>query len=227
MKRRLIPLALFLAACGQNVFLPPLTLTATPAALTLAAGDSARVSVTASSPGAPTAIPVTVDSDASGLLRVTGEADGATLSAPPGTPPGSYSARLHARGRGAQGDTTVQVTVTAATSTGGTSAGGTSSATPDFTVTLTPQNPSVQAGGSVHLAVTVTPQGGFAGKTTLSVSASGMIDVTPDPQGGGFTATATKNAAPGSYLLTATVQGGGLTRAASVTLNVTQGGGQP
>jgi hypothetical protein len=98
----------------------------------------------------------------------------------------------------------------------------------DFTVVATPASSRVDPGGSASYAVTVTPQNGFSGLITLSVSglgagASGSFSP-PSLDGSGtstLTIATTAGAATGGFTLTVGASSGSLTHETTVGLTVT------
>jgi hypothetical protein len=96
---------------------------------------------------------------------------------------------------------------------------------PDFALGATPASQSVTQGGATSYTVTETPQNGFTGSVTLSLSglpAGASASFTPNPTTGTSTLNvSTGTAVAGSYALTITGISGALTHTAGVTLNIT------
>jgi hypothetical protein len=101
-------------------------------------------------------------------------------------------------------------------------------ATPDFTISATPTSQTVTAGGSTTYTASVSPQGGFTGTVSLSVSglpsaATGTLNPTSISGGSGrstLSVTTASTTPTGSYTLTITGNNGSLTHSATVSLVV-------
>jgi hypothetical protein len=101
-------------------------------------------------------------------------------------------------------------------------------ATPDFAISATPASQTVTVGGSTTYTVSVSPQGGFTGTVSLSVSglpngATGTFNPTSIAGGSGsstLSVTTASSTPTGSSTLTITGNNGSLTHSATVTLVV-------
>jgi uncharacterized membrane protein len=118
-------------------------------------------------------------------------------------------------------NTSGNVFLQAATMTGGT-------ITPDFSLAASPAAPSLAAGSTTPVTVTVAALNGFSGAVSLAVSGlpagvTGNFNPASISTSGSSTLTlsATSGAAPGSYPLTVTASSGSLSHTAPLTLNLT------
>jgi hypothetical protein len=99
--------------------------------------------------------------------------------------------------------------------------------TPTFTLTASPTSKTVKRGSSAAYSITVTPQGGFTGVVTFSVTGlpagtSASFSPTSVTTSGTtkMTVATTRSASSGTYSLTVTGQSGSVSSAATVTLSL-------
>ncbi|MGA1999909.1 MAG: Ig-like domain-containing protein [Terriglobales bacterium] len=95
----------------------------------------------------------------------------------------------------------------------------------DFTLAGSPASQTVTPGGPTSYGVTITPNNGFTGQVTLSVTglptgASGSFAPNPATSTSTLSVTTGSNTPPGTYTLTITGISGSLTHTAAVTLVV-------
>src|SRR5271168_128950 len=109
----------------------------------------------------------------------------------------------------------------------------TTSSSPNFTLTASPSSQSITAGSTADYTITVTPQNGFTGTVSLSVSGepSGWTPtLSPASVSGGsgsstLQVATTSSATPGTYTLTVTGTSGTLSQTLSVPLTVNSASG--
>jgi uncharacterized membrane protein len=126
------------------------------------------------------------------------------------TPAGSYTLTI----TGTSGTLTRTTTVTLVVSL-----------PPDFGFGASPSSQTVVQGASTTYNVTITPQNGFSGQATLSVSglptgATGTFSINPATSTSVLTVATSGSSPVGSYPLTITAVSGALTHTANVTLVV-------
>ena len=96
-----------------------------------------------------------------------------------------------------------------------------SSATPDFSVSVSPGSQSVAPGGtSGNYTLTATPSGGFSGTVNWTVTPPAGITASAVSSSGTFKLTAAAGTSPGSYSIPITGTSGSLVHSTSVTLVV-------
>jgi hypothetical protein len=189
--------------------------TTTTVSTTVANGFNSAVALSAS--GVPTGAsatfsPTSIGAPGSGSSTLTLNAGTAAA--------GTYSITVTGTGGGKTHTTPVSFTVT-------------SSASPDFTLAVSPTSLSVATGTNGTATVSTTVAGGF--NSAVALSASGLptgatATFSPTsiaaPGSGSSTLTiATGTAAAGTYNLTLTGTGGGKTHTAALALTITSGGG--
>jgi hypothetical protein len=99
-------------------------------------------------------------------------------------------------------------------------------ASPDYSLSVTPSSQSVARGGTTSYTVTTTELNGFSGSVTLSVSglpnrASGSFNPNPATTSSVLTIATSRPTHPGTYTLTITGTSGGLSHTTTATLQVT------
>jgi IPT/TIG domain len=134
----------------------------------------------------------------------------------------SISAKTPAHAAG-----TVAVVVSNPDGTGATANGAYTYTTPSFTLTSSPTSRSIKRGYSTSFSITVTPQGGFTGAVTFSVSGlaagtSGSFSPTSITTSGTtkLTVATTRSASPGTYKLKVTGQSGSISGSTVVSLTL-------
>ena len=214
------------ALTGSSTETPAFSLSASPTAVSVAAGSSgtstittaisggfnAAVALTAS--GAPAG--VTVSFSPTSIAAPGSGTSTATFAVASTTAPGTYSITVTGTGGGVTHTTTVSLTVT-----GGVSA--------SFTISASPSSITVTRSSSGTSTITTAVSGGFNSAITLSASGQGngeTITFSPSsiaaPGSGQSTMTirAGRNASTGSRTITITATGGGKTQTTTVTLDV-------
>jgi subtilase family serine protease len=214
------------ALTGSSTETPAFTLSASPTAVTVAAGSrgtstittaisggfNAAVALTAS--GAPAG--VTVSFSPTSIAAPGSGTSTATFTVASTTAPGTYSITVTGTGGGLTHTATVSLTVT-----GGVSA--------NFSVSASPTSITVTRGSSGTSTITTAVSGGFNSAITLSASGQGSgqtITFSPSsiaaPGSGKSTMTirAGRNASMGNRTITITATGGGKTQTTTVILDV-------
>jgi len=214
------------ALTGSSTETPAFSLSASPTAVSVAAGSSgtstittaisggfnAAVALTAS--GAPAG--VTVSFSPTSIAAPGSGTSTATFAVASTTAPGTYSITVTGTGGGVTHTATVSLTVT-----GGVSA--------SFTISASPTSITVARGSSGTSTITTVVSGGFNSAISLSASGQGngeTITFSPSsiaaPGSGQSTMTirAGRNASTGSRTITITATGGGKTQTTTVTLDV-------
>lgn len=205
---------------------PDFSLTASPAAISIASGGAATVTVGATSLNgfsgsvavtaqAPPGLTVTPSS----FTLAPGATQNVELRVASGTAPGSLAATFEGTAGGVPAPRTasVQVAVTNA---------------PDFGLTVSPPALRAAAGSSTPVTVLLTPLFGFGGRATLTVSGlpagAAVTPASPTLEPGvpaALTLRLAPSAAPGTYALAfrAAEVGGTLQRTTTVSLEVLPG----
>jgi uncharacterized membrane protein len=199
---------------------PNFMLSASPSSLTVNRGASGASTITITRSGGFTS---------SVALSATGLPSGVTATFnPPSTTGGGSTLTLAASSTAATG----AVNVTINGSGGGLSRSATLSLTvnapppPDFTISASPSNLTVNRGASGASTITITRTGGFTSSVALSASGlpSGVTATfNPTSTTGGssaLTLAASSTAATGMTSITINGSGGGLTRGATLILTV-------
>ncbi|HZU29236.1 MAG TPA: protease pro-enzyme activation domain-containing protein [Bryobacteraceae bacterium] len=138
------------------------TLSAAPTAMSIAAGSSGTTTIAVSRLGGFTG---SIGFSASGLPT------GVTASFNPATTTSASSVlTLKAAATAPQSSATVTITGASGTATGSTTVALTVTPAPSFTLSAAPSTLSIAAGASGTSVITATPQNGFNGKITGSVS---------------------------------------------------------
>jgi cardiolipin synthase len=206
---------------------PSFSLSANPAAVTVADGGTGSSTITATiSGGFSSAISLS----ASGMpAGVTAGFNPATIAAPgsgssaltftagSGAAAGLYSITITGTGGGLTETTSVSLTVTAGS-------------TPNFSLSANPSTPTVAQGGSGNSTITAAISGGF--DSAISLSASGLpsgvtagfnpVEIAAPGSGSSvLTLTVSGSTTTGTYTITVTGSGGGDTNTTSVSLTVT------
>jgi subtilase family serine protease len=214
------------ALTGSTTQTPAFTISASPAAVSVAAGSNGTSTITtAISGGFNSAIALTASGAPSG---VTVSFNPASIAAPgsgtsmvtfavaSATTAGTYSITITGTGGGVTQTATVSLTVT-------------STAPAGFTVSASPASITVARNSSGTATITTAVTGSF--NSTISFSASGQgsaqtVTFNPSsiaaPGSGTSTMTvhAARNASIGSHTITITASGGGVTHTTKVTLNI-------
>jgi subtilase family serine protease len=216
------------ALTGSSTGTQAFTISASPTALSVTAGNSGSSTITTAVSGG---------FDASVVLSASGAPSGVTVSfspstiAAPGsgnstatftvasfTTPGTYSITITGTGGGLTQTTTVSLTVAAA-------------AQPAFTLSASPGSITLKRNTPGSITVTTAVSGGFNANIKLSASGQGGAQtVTFSPStiaapGSGqsiMNITTGRNAAQGTRTITITATGGGITHTTTITLTVTK-----
>ena len=214
------------ALTGSSTQNPSFTLSASPSAISVAAGSSgsstisstisggfnSAVALTAS--GAPSG--VTVGFSPSSIGAPGSGTSSATFTVASTVAAGTYNITITGTGGGVTQTTTVSLTVTSGVTSG-------------LSVSASPGSITVARNSSGSVTVTTTISGGFNSAVSLSASGQGSTAVSFSPSsiaapGSGtskMTISAPRNAQVGSRTITITASGGGKTAQTSITLNVT------
>jgi subtilase family serine protease len=205
---------------------PAFTISASPASVSVVAGNSGTSTITTSvSGGFTSAIGLTASGQPSGVT--VGFSPSSIAS--PGS--GTSTATFTVGSTAAAGTYTITVTGTGGgithTATGSLTV--TKPANAAFTVSVSPSSGSLDQGQSGYAVVTTTVSGGFNSAITLSATGlpSGVIgSFSPNPinaPGSGtsdFTLTVSRTAPTGTHTITITATGGGITHTTTLTFTV-------
>jgi hypothetical protein len=200
-----------LSPCGGADF----SLSASPSSVSAAQGGSGTSTITVTPTGGFTGAVA---------LSISGLPAGATASFSPASTTSTSVLTLGA-GTAAAGSYPLTVTGTSGSLTHTTTVTLTITGAPDFSLSASPSSVSAGQGGSGTTTITVTPQNGFNGSVTLTVTglppgASGSFNPVTTASTSVLTLTS-GTAAAGTYPLTVTGTSGGLTHTTSVTLTIT------
>jgi hypothetical protein len=203
-----------LSQCGGADF----SLSASPAALSLAPGASGTSTITVTPTGG---------FGGAVALSVSGLPAGASASFSPASTTSTSVLTLGA-GTAAAGTYALTVTGTNGALTHTTTVTLTVTGAPDFSLSASPSSVTVAPGGSGSTTITVTPVNGFNGGVALSVSGlPAGASASFSPASTTSTSVLTLNAgtaAAGTYALTVTGTNGALTHTTAVTFVVTAPG---
>lgn len=216
------------ALTGSSTQNPSFTLSASPSALSVAAGSSGSSTITSSvSGGFDSAVALTAAGAPSGVtvgfspssIAAPGSGNStATFTVASTVAAGTYSITITGNGGGVTQTTTVSLTVTSGVTAG-------------LSVSASPTSVTVARSSSGKLTVTTTITGGFNSAVSLSASGQGnnnSVSFSPStiaaPGSGSSTMTVTvgRRATITSHNITITASGGGKTAKTTVTLNVTR-----
>lgn len=216
------------ALTGSSTQNPSFTLSASPSALSVAAGSSGSSTITSSvSGGFDSAVALTAAGAPSGVtvgfspssIAAPGSGNStATFTVASTVAAGTYSITITGNGGGVTQTTTVSLTVTSGVTAG-------------LSVSASPTSITVARSSSGKLTVTTTITGGFNSAVSLSASGQGnnnSVSFSPStiaaPGSGSSTMTVTvgRRATITSHNITITASGGGKTAKTTVTLNVTR-----
>jgi subtilase family serine protease len=214
------------ALTGSTTQTPAFTISASPAAVSVAAGSNGTSTITTAisggfnsaialtASGAPSGVtvsfsPASIAAPGSGTSMVTFAVASATTA-------GTYSITITGTGGGVTQTATVSLTVT-------------STAPAGFTVSASPASITVARNSSGTATITTAVTGSF--NSTISFSASGQgsaqtVTFNPSsiaaPGSGTSTMTvhAARNASIGTHTITITASGGGVTHTTKVTLSI-------
>lgn len=216
------------ALTGSSTQNPSFTLSASPAAISVAAGSSGSSTITSTvangfnsavaltASGAPSG--VTVGISPSSIGAPGSGTSTATFTVASTVAAGTYSITITGTGGGVIQTTTVSLTVTSGVTTG-------------LSVSASPGSITVARSSSGKVTVTTTITGNFNSAVSLSASGEGGNNsvsfspssiAAPGSSTSTMTVTAGKRAAIGSRTITITASGGGKTAKTTVTLNVTR-----
>jgi len=212
-----------IAALAGSSSAPGFSLSASPASLSVAQGNSGTSSITSkvtggfdsaislSASGQPTGVSVTFSP-----TSITGTGSSTmTMTVASTTVAGTYSIKVTGTSGSIVESTTVSLTVTGTT--------------PGFTVGASPTSISVARGSTGTSTITTTVSGGFDSAIRLSASGQGgaqTVTFSPSsiaaPGAGKSTMTVKvgKTARTGNHTITITATGGGVTHTTTVTLDV-------
>jgi uncharacterized membrane protein len=197
---------------GLTVAAPPsFTLSASPASVTVAQGGTGSSTITVTPQNGFNG---TVALAASGLpTGVTASFNGSALT-------------LSASASAATGTSTVTITGTSGSLSSKTTVSLTVTAAPGYTLAASPASVSLAPGGSAPSTITVTPQNGFSGTVTFSVSGlptgvTATFSPTASPKTSSLTFTAAASAAPGSSTVTVSGTSGTVINKTTISVTVT------
>jgi hypothetical protein len=204
---------------------PDFSLAATPTSLSIDRGASGMSTITITRSGGLTGA---VALSASGLpagvtasfnpTSATGNSSALTLAASSTATTGAATVTINGASGGLTHSIPISLTVNAPQ-------------TPDFTLSASPSNLTINQGASGASTITITRSGGFTSAVALSAGGlpSGVTaSFSPTSTTGtssALTLTASSAATPGSATVTITGTGGGLSRITTVALTVAGGGG--
>jgi glycosyl hydrolase family 113 len=199
---------------------PNFTLSSNPSSLTINRGASGTSAITITRSGGFTSgVGLSVTGLPSGVTATfnpastTGGSSALTVTASSAAATGAFNLTINGAGGGLSRSTTLSLTVNAAP-------------TPDFTLSASPSNLTVNRGASGASTITITRAGGFTSAVALSVSglpAGVTATFNPASTAGGssaLTLSASGAAATGITSVTINGSGGGLTRGATLILMV-------
>ncbi len=204
---------------------PGFSLSASPAAVTVAQGNSGGSTITSTVTGGfNAAVSLSASGQPTGVTvgfnptSITGNGTSSmTITVAASTVPGTYTITVTGTSGTTVETTTVKLTVT-----------GTN---PNFTIGAAPTSITIARGASGTVTITTAVSGGFNSAIALSASGQGprqTVTFTPNPiaaPGAGSSAmkiTVGSGAALGNHIITVTGTGGGLTHTTKVTLVVTK-----
>jgi uncharacterized membrane protein len=199
---------------------PNFTLSASPTSLTVNRGASGASTITITrSGGFTSAVSLSATGLPSGVTATfnpapaTGGSSALTLAASSTAATGTVNVTINGSGGGLSRSTTLSLTVNAPPQ-------------PDFTLSASPSNLTINRGASGASTITITRTGGFTNAVALSASGlpSGVTATfNPASTTGGssaLTLAASSTAATGMTSLTINGSGGGLTRSTTLVLTV-------
>jgi subtilase family serine protease len=218
-----------LLAAGSSS--PSFTLSASPSSVTVTQGGTGTSTISVTDVGG---------FSGSVTLAASGLPSGVTASFGTNPTTGTSVLTLTASGTATTGAATVTITGTSGSLTATTSIALTvnSSATPNFSVSASPNSLTITQGSNGTSTITITSTGGFNSATTLSASGlpSGVTatfstnPVTPPANGSAtstLTLTASGTAATGAATVTITGTSGSTTHSATIALTVNASSGTP
>ncbi|MEJ2010230.1 MAG: hypothetical protein P8Z30_19095 [Acidobacteriota bacterium] len=151
---------------------PSFSLSASPASLSLTAGDSGTSSITVTPSGGytgsvtlsvtstlPAGMGITFGTNPVDITGTSAVSSAMTVSTTTSTPAGTYDVTIKGADGSLSSSTVVQVTVSQASSGGG-----------SFTIAASPSSQTVGRNSTANYSVTVTATSGFTGAVNLSVS---------------------------------------------------------
>jgi subtilase family serine protease len=214
------------ALTGSSTQTPAFTISASPAAVSVAAGSNGTSTITTAvsggfdsaiglnASGAPTGVtvgfsPTSIAAPGSGTSTVT-------FAVAAGTAAGTYTITVTGTGGGLTHTATVSLTVTSGVSAG-------------FTISASPTSITVARNASGTATITTAVSGGFNSAISLSASGQGnaqTVTFSPSsiaaPGSGQSTMTVKvgRNGSTGNHTITITATGGGKTEKTTVTLDV-------
>jgi len=184
-------------------------------------------------PGGSTSYTITVNTitgpSQNVALSISGLPSGvsASFNSPSGTPPFTSTLSVTTTPSASPGTLTITVTGIGGGVTHQVSITLTVSASPDFTISVSPASQSVLQGQTVSYSVNVAALNGFNSQVSLSVSGlpSGANGVFSNPSGtpnfaSTLTVTLPGDVATGSFTITVTGNGGGSSHVANLVLTV-------
>jgi hypothetical protein len=199
---------------------PNFTLSANPSSLTINRGASGASAITITRSGGFTSgVALSATGLPSGVTATfnpastTGGSSALTLAASSAAATGAFNVTINGSGGGLSRSTTLRLTVNTAPA-------------PDFTLSASPSNLTVNRGASGTSTITITRTGGFT--SAVALSASGLptgitAAFNPASTTGGssaLTLSASSAAATGITSLTINGAGGGLTRSTTLIITV-------
>jgi subtilase family serine protease len=203
-----------------NALAPGFTLSASPASLSVTAGNSGSTTITSA---------VTGGFNSPESLSASGQPTGVTISFSAGsiTGAGSSTMSISAATTVAAGTYTITVTGTSGSITGSTAVTLTVNPAPGFTLSASPASLSIAAGNSGSATITSAVTGGFDSPESLSASGQ-PSGVTISFSGASITGTgsstmsiaAGSTVAAGTYTITVTGTSGSITESTTVILTV-------
>jgi subtilase family serine protease len=215
------------ALTGSSTQTPAFTISASPGAVSVAAGSNGSSTITTSvsggfnsavalsASGAPSG--VTVSFNPSSIAAPGSGSSTVTFAVASTVAAGTYAITITGTGGGLTQTTTVSLTVTSGVTAG-------------FTVSASPTTITVARNASGNVTISAAATGGFSSAVSLSASGQGSGQtVTFSPSsisGGSGTSTMTirvsRNSSLGTRTITVTAKGGGITHTTTVSLTITR-----
>lgn len=193
------------------------TLSASPSSVTVAQGATGTSTITVNPQNG---------FDGTVTVSFSGVPQGVTASWSSSTVPYSVTLNLAASASAAPGTFTVTITGTSGSLSSKATINLTVSAAPGYTLSASPASVTVLEGGTGASAITVTPQNGFSGSVTFSVTGlpagvTGSFSPAATTHTSTLTFSAAGNATPGTMTVTVTGTSGTTVGKTTIALTIT------